>query len=101
MLTADQGSELTPEAERELRKNQAARRISMKDIERDVQRQLDTIFHPTDGLRWFAAITDPGIYFDINNLQQQHIGLAETREAMAKASQSGRHCRLLRHEQGP
>jgi hypothetical protein len=88
-LTADHGSEPTPEAERELRHNQAARRVSMQSIQRQVEQQLDKIFHQPDDFKWFAAVTDPGFYFDRKNLEQHHVDLAQAREAMAKMKADG------------
>jgi arylsulfatase A-like enzyme len=83
-LTADHGAEPTPEDERELRNNSAARRVSMKAVENELQQQLDDIFHQPDAFKWFAAVMDSGLYFDVHNLQQHHISLRKASEAVAK-----------------
>lgn len=83
VLSADHGAEPTPEAERELRHNERARRISFSDAQRSIETQLSSIFHLTGPMHWFAGQTDSMLYFDSAELANHSISLAAATHALS------------------
>jgi predicted AlkP superfamily pyrophosphatase or phosphodiesterase len=81
-LTADHGSEPTPEAER-ARGNAQAKRIPMSRVMKSVEEQLNLIFHQRLDFHWFAAVTEPGLYLDQASLLRAHLPAARVRQALA------------------
>jgi predicted AlkP superfamily pyrophosphatase or phosphodiesterase len=82
-LSADHGSEPTPEAEKQLHHNNAARRLDFSEALGSIQTQLSTIFRITTQTHWFSAETDSMLYFDTAELAQHDIALAAASQALA------------------
>jgi len=82
VLSADHGSEPTPEAERTLNGNTAAERLPFSAALRSVETQLDAILHVTGEMHWFAAQTHSMLYFDKAELAKHQITLEAARHAL-------------------
>jgi predicted AlkP superfamily pyrophosphatase or phosphodiesterase len=82
VLSADHGVEPTPEAELQLRRNKAARRIAFSQALQSVETQLDTIFKISGEMRWFAAESDAMLYFDRAELARHNISVAAATKAL-------------------
>lgn len=83
VLSADHGSEPTPEAEFELRGNKRARRRAFSDAIHSVETQLNTSFGIIGPTHWFAGYTESMLYFDPDALARHHISLASARRTTA------------------
>jgi predicted AlkP superfamily pyrophosphatase or phosphodiesterase len=83
VLSADHGAEPTPEAERELDHNNAARRINFADAQRSIETQLDSILNVTGPMHWFAGQTDSMLYFDAAELTRHSISVLAASQALA------------------
>jgi predicted AlkP superfamily pyrophosphatase or phosphodiesterase len=84
VLSADHGSEPTPEAEREFNHNSAAQRLPISEALGSTQKQLDAIFQISGEMDWFAATIDTMLYFNRTELARHHISLAAARRALAE-----------------
>jgi len=82
-LSADHGSEPTPEAERTLFGNTAAQRLPFSDAVKSVEIQLNQIFHISGDMHWFSAQVDTMLYFDRAALAKHRITLQSARRALA------------------
>jgi hypothetical protein len=82
VLSADHGAEPTPEAELQLRRNKAARRLPFSEALQSVQSQLNMMFKITGEMRWFAGQSDTMLYFDRAELARHDISLAAATEAL-------------------
>jgi predicted AlkP superfamily pyrophosphatase or phosphodiesterase len=82
-LSADHGAEPTPEAERELRHNNAAQRLPFSDALKSIRQQLDAIFQIKGDMHWFVGQTDAMLYFDRDELARHNILVADASKALA------------------
>jgi predicted AlkP superfamily pyrophosphatase or phosphodiesterase len=82
VLSADHGSEPTPEAEQELNHNHLAERLPFSKAQAAVEEQLNKIFHITGEMHWFAAQTGTMLYFDRDALQKHRVRIEEARRAL-------------------
>ena len=83
VLSADHGSEPTPEAELLLRRNGHARRLAFSDAIRSVETQLNSSFGIIGTMQWFAGYADSMLYFDQDALARRHISLSSARHKIA------------------
>jgi len=83
VLSADHGSEPTPEAEQELNHNHSAARLPFSKAQAAVEEQLNKIFHTTGEMHWFAAVTGTMLYFDRHALQKHQLSIEDARRALA------------------
>jgi predicted AlkP superfamily pyrophosphatase or phosphodiesterase len=83
VLSADHGSEPTPEAELELDHNKSARRIPFSNALHSIEAQLNTIFKITGTMKWFAGQTDSMLYFDRAELARHNITVSDASKALA------------------
>lgn len=82
-LSADHGAEPTPEAERELRHNNAAQRLPFSDALHSIRQQLDAIFQIQDDMHWFVGQTDAMLYFDRDELARHNISVTDASKALS------------------
>lgn len=84
VLSADHGAEPTPEAERQLRHNNQARRVPFEQALQTIEKQMSSALKISGEMHWFSAQTDTMLYFDRDALSRHGIAVDAAVKALTQ-----------------